>query len=221
MFIGHYAIALAAKKAVPKVSLGTLFLSAQLVDLLWPIFLLIGIEHVRIQPGNTLFTPLDFYDYPITHSLVGAIAWSLVFGIFYYFIRKNVRTSIILGLVVFSHWILDFIVHRPDLPLGFGNGVYFGLGLWNSIPGTIILELLLFFIGITIYIRTTSATDRIGTYGFWSFILVILLIYFMNAFGPPPSDASSIAILGNAAWLFIIWPYWINRHRIVTSSETL
>ena len=219
MFIGHYAVAFAAKKAVPKVSLGTLFLSAQLVDLLWPFFLLIGIEHVRIQSGNTAFTPLDFYDYPITHSLVGSIAWSIIFGTIYYLIKKEIRTSLILGGIVFSHWILDLIVHRPDLSLGFGSNVYVGLGLWNSVPGTIITELVLFLGGIFLYLRTTSSRDGIGRYGFWSFIVVILLIYVMNAFGPPPPDASSIAIIGNAAWLFVLWAYWFDRHRVVVHPE--
>jgi membrane-bound metal-dependent hydrolase YbcI (DUF457 family) len=220
MFIGHYAVALAAKKVAPKVSLGTLFLSAQLADLLWPAFLLVGLEHVRIDPGNTAFTPLDFYDYPITHSLIGAIAWSLICGSLYYIFRREIRNSFVLGLVVFSHWVLDFITHRPDLPLGIGSNIYFGLGLWNTIPGTIAVELLLFILGIMVYIRTTSANDRIGTYGFWSLLVILILIYFSNIFGPPPPSARAIAIVGNAAWLFVLWAYWIDRHRTVVISST-
>src|SRR3989339_132004 len=121
MFIGHYAVALAAKKGAPKVSLGTLFIAAQLVDLLWPLFLLLGLEHVRIDPGNTAFTPLDFYDYPITHSLVGAVGWSMLLGGVYYGFRRERKSAVVIGLVVFSHWILDLITHRPDLPLGLGG----------------------------------------------------------------------------------------------------
>ena len=176
MFIGHYAVALGAKKAAPAVSLGTLFLAAQLVDLLWPIFLLVGLEHVRISPGNTAMTPLDFYDYPISHSLLGGIVWSVIMGGAFYAVRRRSKDAIVLGLCVFSHWLLDFLTHRPDLPLGIGTNVFFGLGLWNSVPGTVIVEVLLFAAGIWLYIRATSAKDRIGSYGFWGLALVLVLI---------------------------------------------
>jgi hypothetical protein len=213
MFIGHYAVALAAKKAAPQVSLGTLFLSAQLVDLLWPLFLLLGIEHVRIDPGNTAFTPLDFYDYPLTHSLLGAILWSLLLAGSYYRVRRKIRSAALIGLVAFSHWILDFVTHRPDLPLGFSNVTYLGLGLWNSVVGTIVVEFMLYAIGVLLYVRTTKANDRIGKYGFWMLITLLALIYAANVFSPPPPDVSSVIILGNAAWLFVIWAYRIDKHR--------
>jgi hypothetical protein len=213
MFIGHYAVALASKKAAPKVSLGTLFLATQLVDLLWPLFLLFGIEHVRIDPGNTAFTPLDFHDYPVTHSLLGAIGWSLMAGAVYYGFQRDRRNAIIIGLGVFSHWILDLLTHRPDLPLGFGNTLFFGLGLWNSVPGTIVVETLLYAAGIMLYLRSTSANDRVGSIGFWLLIGLLFIIYIGNIFGPPPPNEASIAILGNASWLFVIWAYWVDRHR--------
>jgi len=218
MFIGHYAVALAAKKAAPRVSLGTLFLSAQLVDLLWPLFLLFGIEHVRIDPGNTPFTPLDFYDYPITHSLIGALGWSLILGAIYYAFRRDTRSAVIVGLCVFSHWLLDLLTHRPDLPLGFGT-TYFGLGLWNSVAGTLVVETLLYIVGIALYLRTTTARDRVGSYGFWALVVILFAIYIGNVFGPPPPDESSIAILGNGAWLFVLWAYWVDRHRLNKMSE--
>ena len=221
MFIGHYAVALATKKAVPNVSLGTLILSAQLADLIWPVLLLLGLEHVRIDPGNTALTPLDFYDYPISNSLIGSIFWSIIMGVIVYIFLKEFRTSLILGLVVFSHWILDFITHRPDLPLGPGINLTFGLGLWNSVPGTIALELILFVIGIMLYTGVTSAKDKIGKYGFWSLMIVILLLYFGNIFGPPPPSASAIAVAANGAWLFIIWAYWADHHRTTASPMVL
>ncbi len=212
MFLGHYAVALGAKKAAPKVSLGTLFLAAQLVDLLWPLLLLLGLEHVRISPGITVVTPLDFYDYPFTHSLLGALFWSLALGLVYFAIRREPRTAMIVGAAVFSHWILDFLTHRPDLPLGFG-GVYFGLGLWNSMAGTVMVEGLLYVAGIALYVRTTKARDRVGSLGFWILIAVLTVIYIANLFGPPPPEVSMIAIAGNAAWLFVIWAYWVDKHR--------
>ena len=129
MFIGHYAVALGAKKAAPRVSLGTLLLASQFIDLLWPIFLLLGLEHVRIAPGNTVFTPLDFYDYPISHSLLAVLGWSVGFGLVYYAVRRSGRNALILGAIVLSHWVLDFISHRPDLPLIPGMETRVGLGL--------------------------------------------------------------------------------------------
>jgi len=213
MFIGHYAVALASKKVAPRISLGTLFLSAQFVDLLWPLFLLLGLEHVRIDPGNTAFTPLDFYDYPITHSLVGSMAWSLVLALLYYAARRDLKASFIIGLGVFSHWVLDLLTHRPDLPLGLPGNTYFGLGLWNSVAGTVAVELALFLAGLIIYIRTTVAKDRVGSYGFWALNVTLVAIYVANIFSPPPPGPFAIAVAGNAAWLFVLWAYWIDRHR--------
>lgn len=214
MFIGHFAVALAAKKVAPRVSLGTMILSTQLVDLLWPLFLLLGIEHVRIDPGNTVVTPLDFYDYPITHSLVNAVGWSLVLGYLYYGIRRMKREALFVGLGVFSHWILDFFTHRPDLPLAPGVPTYFGLGLWNSLAGTLVVELGLFGAGIVLYLQATKAKDRIGVFAFWSPLVLLIAIYFGNLFGPPPPAESVLAIAGNASWLFVVWGYWIDRHRL-------
>jgi hypothetical protein len=218
MFIGHFAVALAAKKTAPKVSLGTLFMSAQLVDLLWPLFLLLGFEHVRIDPGNTVVTPLDFYDYPITHSLVAAIIWSLFLGLFYYVFKHDRKSSLVIGFCVFSHWVLDFLTHRPDLPLAFGHETYFGLGLWNSLAGTMVVEIALFVGGILLYLRATSAKNKIGVYGFWILILFLFLIYLGNVFGPPTPDEFTIAVAGNASWLFVIWAYWIDNHRTVIAA---
>jgi hypothetical protein len=212
MFIGHYAVALAAKKVAPRTSLGTLFISVQLVDLLWPLMLLTGLEHARIDPGNTAVTPLDFYDYPITHSLLGVLLWSAAFGGIYFAVRRYKRGALIVGLGVLSHWILDFITHRPDLGLGFG-GIYLGLGLWNSLAGTLVVEVGLFIGGLILYLRSTRANDRIGGYGLWALVVLLAAIYFANVFGPPPPDISAIAIAGNAAWLFVLWAYWVDRHR--------
>src|SRR5687768_4256927 len=132
MFIGHHAAGFAAKRFAPRVSLGTLFAATMLLDLLWPLFLLMGIEHVRIDSGNTAFTPLDFYDYPYTHSLLNVIGWSILAGTIHWLRRKSWRDATVVGLAVLSHWVLDFVTHRPDLPLWPG-GPMVGLGLWNSV----------------------------------------------------------------------------------------
>jgi membrane-bound metal-dependent hydrolase YbcI (DUF457 family) len=219
MFIGHYAVPFAAKKAAPEVSLGTLFIASQFLDLIWPVFLLLGIETVKIDPGNTVFTPLDLHDYPYTHSLLMAIIWSLCFGGVYYFMKKNLRGAVILGLAVISHWILDFIVHRPDMPLYPGSTTYVGLGLWNSFSATLIIEGIFFIFAVLLYARLTRANDKTGQYAFWILIVLLLIIYLTNAFGPPPPDEKSIAWLGLSQWLFVPWMYWIDRHRQLAVSS--
>src|SRR5688572_9195821 len=132
MFIGHFAAGMAGKKIQPTLSLGILFLAAQFLDLLWPTLLLLGLEHVEIKPGVSVVTPLDFTDYPISHSLLLVTIWSTLFGLAFFLFSKNVRASILLGCLVLSHWILDVIVHLPDLPLYPGNSPKLGFGLWNS-----------------------------------------------------------------------------------------
>jgi hypothetical protein len=213
MFIGHFAVGLGAKKAAPQVKLGTLFFAAQFLDLLWPIFLILGIEHARIAPGTTAFTPFDFYDYPLSHSLLTSIGWAVLFGGIYYYRKKNFRNSIILGCAVFSHWLLDYFTHKPDLPIAPGMHTVLGLGLWNSIIGTILVEGIFFIGGVYIYIRTTKSIDRIGNYAFWGLIVLLLISYIANITSPPPPNMTAVAYAGFAQWIFIAWAYWIDRHR--------
>ncbi len=213
MFLGHYAVALAGKKVAPKASLGTLVLAAQFLDLLWPLLLLLGLEHVRIEPGNTAFTPLDFYDYPISHSLVAAAAWSCLIGVLYATLRHYRRGAWVLAAAVFSHWLLDFVSHRPDLPLVPWVTQYAGLGLWNSVGVTIAVEGVLFIAGVILYSRETVPADRTGRYAFWSFIVFLAVSYTVNILSGPPPGTTAIAIGGMAQWLLVAWAYWIERHR--------
>lgn len=217
MFLGHYAVALAAKKAAPGTSLGTLFIGAQFIDLLWPILLVAGVEHVRLDPGNTAVTPLDFYNYPFSHSLTGVVIWSVLVGGVYFAFRRYRRGALVLGAAVLSHWVLDLLTHRPDLPLTFSGEARAGFGLWNSLPFTLIVELGLFAAGVIFYLRATSAKDRVGRYALWALILVLAGIYVMNLFGPPPPNVEMIGIAGNAGWLFVLWAYWVDRHRSAVS----
>ena len=143
MFIGHTAVAFAAKKAAPRTSLGVLMGAVMLLDLIWPVFLLLGIEHVRIHPGETSFSPLRFTDYPWTHSLVTTIGWSILAGLAYWAFTRYWRGALMVGLCVASHWILDFVVHRPDLPL-YPHGPKVGLGMWNSPIATVTVEWVMF-----------------------------------------------------------------------------
>lgn len=214
MFIGHFAAAFASKKIIPRVSLGTMILSAQFIDLVWPIFLVLGIEHVRIDPGNTLVTPLDFYNYPYTHSLLGVIVWSVVLGGIYYALKRERLPALILGLGVLSHWILDLVTHRPDLLLWPGNGPAVGLGLWNSLVGTLVFEIGLFVAGIILYLRSSSSANRIGTLSFWGLVTFLSIVYLANIFGPPPPATDALGYVGLSMWLFVAWGYWIDKNRI-------
>jgi membrane-bound metal-dependent hydrolase YbcI (DUF457 family) len=214
MFIGHFGVGLGAKAIDRKPSLGTLFFAAQFVDLLWPVFILIGIEKVKIEPGNTAFTPFNFIYYPFTHSLLAAIFWGVVFMGVYYYNKRKLRTSVILGLLVVSHWVLDFIVHRADLPLVPWSDFKVGLGVWNSIPLTIIIEGLIFCIGAWYYISLTEAKNKTGGYSMWGLLLFLVAIYIMNMFSAPPPSDTAIGWVGLSQWIIIAWGYWVDKNRI-------
>jgi hypothetical protein len=214
MFVGHFGVGFGAKAAVPRTSLGTLFLASQFIDLLWPSFLLFGLETVAISPGITRVTPLDFTSYPWSHSLAAVVVWAVLFAGVYFLLKKYPKGAWVCGLLVVSHWVLDFLTHRPDLPLAPGAGARLGLGLWQSLPATLVVELGIFAAGLWLYLRTTRATDRVGTVALWSLVAFLLLMYLGNLFGPPPGDVSALAWVGHAQWLLIIWAYWIDRHRV-------
>lgn len=213
MFIGHFGVGFAAKKADTKVSLGTYFLASQFIDLLWPTLLLLGLERVEIEQGISKLTPLNFISYPISHSLLMVIVWGILFGVVYKLFRKNTKGAVILGLCVVSHWVLDLIVHIPDLPLYPGDSPKMGFGMWNSVAATLILEFLIFFAGVFIYSKTTAAKNKKGSIGFWGLVVFFLLVHMSNILGPPPPSVIAIAWAGQLQWLFIIWAYWIDRNR--------
>ena len=220
MFIGHFGAGLAGKKAAPNPSLGTMFLAAQLLDLVWPILILAGIEKVKIVPGISAATPLDFTYYPYTHSLLMVLVWSLAFGMIYYFIKKNLRGALVLGLLVLSHWILDLLVHIPDLPLYPGSSIKAGFGLWNYPAVAVILEALIFIAGIYLYLSATKTKNRTGTIAFWVMVVFLSVIYVMNIFGPPPPSVEAIGYAGLLQWLFIPWAYWIDRNRVTRTVKS-
>ena len=213
MFIGHFGAGFAGKKFSKSASLGTYFMAAQWIDLIWPILILLGIERVEIQPSASAVTPLNFTYYPFTHSLVGVIVWATLFGLVYYFIKKNLQVSILLGLLVISHWFLDLLVHIPDLPIYPGESIKVGLGLWNNFMATVILESLIFTLGVYLYYKTTKAKNKIGTYSLIGLIVFLVAMYLANLFGPPPDSVEAIGIVGNAQWLIILWGYWIDKNR--------
>jgi hypothetical protein len=220
MFLGHYAVALASKRAAPAVNLGVLILAAQFLDLIWPLFVLAGIEHLRIAPGNTAFTPLDFSYYPWTHSALTAAVWSLGFALVYAAFRREARGAIVVAVAVFSHWVLDFITHRPDLPLAPGSDIKVGLGLWNSVGVSIALELLLWSAGVALYISVTRRRNRRGSIAFWSLVGLLTLIFFANVFGPPPPNVAAVAWSAMLLWLLPLWGWWIDRNRVEVRNRS-
>jgi membrane-bound metal-dependent hydrolase YbcI (DUF457 family) len=208
MFIGHFAVAFAAKPLAPRRSLGTLFVAAQFVDLLWPTLLLLGVERVVIDPALS-GAPLDFAHYPISHSLVAAMAWGVLLGLGCYAITRDRRGAVVVGVLVVSHWLLDFIVHRPDLPLWIEGGPWLGLGLWNFPRAELGVELALFAVCFALYLRTPSG--RSAGIKPWVLAALLVAIQVANAFGPPPPSVEAVAWIGQAQWLLVAAAYWADR----------
>jgi hypothetical protein len=219
MFIGHYALGFAAKRAAPGTSLGTLFVAPTLADLLWPVFLLLGWEHAHVVPGPNPFLTLWLDDYPYSHSLFMLVLWGVVFGYAYRAKTGDKRAALVIGLLVVSHWLLDFVTHRPDIQL-YPGGAKFGLGLWNSVAGTVIVESVMLIAGVVSYARTTRARDGIGRWGLWSLATLLYVSYFASLFAPAPTSQSALAVGGIIfGWVFVLLAWWIDRHREVTATS--
>jgi len=219
MFIGHYALAFAAKKAAPKANLGALILAASWCDVLWPVLLLSGVEHVRIAPGATAYTPLEFVSYPWTHSLVMCGAWGLLLGSLAIARSRDLRSAAWFGVLVVSHWVLDWVTHAPDMPLVPGGATY-GLGLWNSVPATVAVESTLFLAGLALYLRATKARALAGHLALWSLVLTFVFVYAGNSMGLaiPPSERA-LAWSALIGWLPPLWGCWIERTREARSQS--
>ena len=221
MFIGHFAVAMAAKRLVPRVSLGWLFAACQLPDLIWPLLLLAGIERARVEPGNTAFTPLAFDHYPWSHSLLLVLLWAGGLAALYRSAGDRARSRTVLGALVVSHWVLDALTHRPDMPIAPGAGPLVGLGLWNSVPATLAVEYLLFAAGVWLYTGITRPADRTGRWAWTSLVVFLAAIHAANAFGPPPPSMTAVAVGGLAIWLLVWWGAWADAHRraVVETGE--
>lgn len=213
MFLAHYAVAFGAKRVAPRASLGLLVLAAQWLDLIWPMFVLGKLEWFSVDPGITAYTPLDFEHYPYSHSLLAVLGWSLLLGVLVFARGKSRRVAVVVALLVTSHWVLDFISHRPDLPLTITGQTKVGLGLWNSFVGTILAELALFAAGLVIYLKTTKATDGVGVLLFTSFLSVLGMIFLSNVFGPAPDSVTVIAVGALSLWILPLWAWRLDRRR--------
>lgn len=208
MFIGHFAVGLAGRRLVPAASLAVWFLAVQLLDVLWPFFILSGLEQVQIDPGNTAFTPLDFTSYPTSHSLVGALVWATLFAGGWMLVRGRSSAAWLLFLGVVSHWLLDVISHRPDVPV-LPDGPYLGLGLWNSVALTLTVEIAMFAAAIVFYVRA-----RRPRLSFWLLIALLFVFYLGAAFGPPPPNVKTLGWTAIAGFFIIVpWAWWADRDR--------
>ena len=213
MFIGHFALGYAAKRWVPQVSLALLFAAAQFADLLWPVLVALGVEQVRIAPGITASTPLEFISYPYSHSLVALILWGAVVGwIGMRAADKPLVFIVMLGLVV-SHWVLDVVTHIPDMPL-YPGGPKYGLGLWNSPAATFTVEIAMFAIGVWMYARATRARDAIGKWAFVGVTGFLLVGFVINANGAPPPSVTALCLMAIVLGGFTLaWAWWADKHR--------
>ena len=213
MFIGHAAVGFASKAGAPRASLGWLLAAPFLLDLLWPVFLLLGVERATIERGANPFLNFSFDSYPWSHSLAMAIAWALLYGALAHFFTRSVAVGWVSALGVVSHWICDAIVHRPDLPLWPGSSIFVGMGLWNSVPATLAVELPMFAAGVWLYTKATRPKDAVGRWALAALVAVLLFFYAGAAFGPPPPNMTAAAIGTLALLVFIPWAIWIDRHR--------
>lgn len=214
MFLGHYALALTAKKIKPRENIGIYFLACQLLDLIWPILVLLNVELVSVKQGITEFTPLEFVHYPYSHSLFMSVVWGLFLSFIFFLNKKSIKTLILIFTLVVSHWILDFITHTKDLPLMLNSETKVGLGLWNYYYSSFAFESGMFTIGIYLYIHSKRKLNEKINKSFWYLIVFLTIIHFANAFAPKPIEgtpASAIAAPALAMWLLVIWAYYSDK----------
>ena len=217
MFIGHFALGYAAKRWVPSLSLAALFAAALFADLLWPVLVALGIEQVRIAPGITASTPLEFISYPYSHSLLTLMLFGAAFG---WAVRGRaprdaapIAPGIMVFLLVISHWVLDVVTHIPDLPL-YPGGPKFGLGLWNFVTATLVTETVMFAVGVWIYAKATTPRDRIGTWAFAGVTAFLFAGFLVNANGTPPPSVTALWVMAISLGALTLWLTWFaDRHR--------
>lgn len=210
MFVGHLAVALAAKRAAPTINLGWLVAGVTLPDLIWPVFVLADVEHVRIVPGATAFTPLVFESYPWSHSIVMTAGWGLALAGAARWRGITAATGLLVAMVV-SHWVLDFLSHAPDMPLWPGPSPRFGLSLWNSVPATLLLEGALWVAGIVLYLRVRPPWTRGARLAFWSLVVVSTVMWASGPWSPPPPSVAALGWFALIGWIVVPWAALADR----------
>jgi hypothetical protein len=212
MFVGHLAVGLTGKRIEPKISLGTWVLAALLADLIIFPLLIAGVERFRVEPDVTVNRVVG--DIPYSHSLLMSAVWASLFAAAYFLRRRYARGAWLLFAAVLSHWVLDFISHRPDMALAPGVHGLYGLGLWNSIPATLIVEGSFWLLAIIIYVRATQPKKLTGVYAFWIGVVLLTLAWYGNitsGMDPNPVRAGISGLIFFS--LVVAWAYWINQIR--------
>lgn len=216
MFIGHFAVGFASKRAAPKASLAVLLTAPLLPDLLWPLFLLQGIERVEIHSSSDPFLTLTFTSYPWSHSLVMSVVWAALFAGVYYRLTKYSRGAWVIVVGVVSHWVLDVVTHLPDMPISPWTSSLLGFGLWRSVPATVLIESTMFITGVWLYTTGTVARGAIGRYAWWGLVLFVTVGYGLNLRGSPPPTVTALAGTGVVLGaLTVAWAWWADHHRVV------
>jgi hypothetical protein len=212
MFVGHLAVGLTAKRIEPGISLGTWMLAVMLADLILFPLLIAGLEHVHAKPGVAVNRMVG--DVPYSHSLLMDVLWAGLFAAAYFLLRRYSRGTWLLFAAVLSHWVLDVVSHRPDLLLAPGTRAVFGLGLWNSMPATLLVEGGFWLLAIVIYTRATKPKARAGAYAFWIGVVLLTLAWYGNirsGMDPNPERAGISGLIFFS--VMVAWAYWINRLR--------
>ena len=216
MFVGHYAASLALKRFEKRASLGVLFLAVQFVDIVFFPLVLLGIERLNVVENFTQSTHFELVYMPYTHSLVAFLIWSgLAYALFRWVIVKSHSVAVVVALAVMSHWLLDVIVHTPDMPLWSDASLKLGFGLWNNAIATYVLEAALLLAGLWLYMRSTKAVTKTGKYGMGIFVVLLLLINIANIFGPLGNDSKlALAVSALTAYfLFAAVAFWLDKNR--------
>lgn len=214
MHVGHFAAGFIGKRIEPQLSLATMILAAMLADFLWCVFILAGVEEVRIGSGMGAANYFEPINIALSHSLAMLVVWGAVFAGVHFMLRRNTRAALLLFLLVLSHWPLDVVSHNPDMPLAPGINQYLGFGLWSSIPATIVIEGGMWLVGIIVYLRVTRARSRLAFFVFWPIVLLLTLLWYNNIAGPPPPNPRVVPIASFIYFsLVVAWAYLIDRLR--------
>jgi hypothetical protein len=216
MFVGHLAVGFAGKAITPKINVLWLLIAAMWADILFTLFVLFGLESMRLEPGITQVNPMNFDDYPWSHSLAMDCVWAMILAAAICLLTRDVRASAVVGIAVLSHWVLDAISHIPDMPIAPSSAMRVGFGLWRSKLATIVVEGGMWIVALAVYRLTTKPRDAIGRWGFWAYAAFVSALYVANLFGPPPPNVRVVAWVNLSVMLLILWPAWFDSHRAKT-----